>query len=92
MQIQGPLSLHGAHSVNAPHRSASSQPTQQSNSSPQTDQLDISREAELISQLRDVPDVRADRVAHIRAQIESGVYETGDKLDLALDRLLDEIG
>ena len=56
------------------------------------DQLDISQEAELVSRVREVPDIRADRVAEIRAAIESGTYETTDKLDIALDRLLEEIG
>ncbi|MDP6556758.1 MAG: flagellar biosynthesis anti-sigma factor FlgM [Pirellulaceae bacterium] len=39
-----------------------------------------------------MPDVRTDRVAELRAQIASGAYETDAKLDVALDRLLDEIG
>jgi len=54
--------------------------------------LDISREADLVSRIHDIPDVRADRVAELRAAIESGTYETPDKLDIALGRLLDEIG
>ena len=56
------------------------------------DQLDISHEADLASRLQDIPDIRADRVAAIRAEIEAGVYETDDKLDLAVSRLLDEMG
>ncbi|MFM8284072.1 MAG: flagellar biosynthesis anti-sigma factor FlgM [Planctomycetaceae bacterium] len=37
-------------------------------------------------------DIRLDRVAAIRAEIASGVYETPEKLDIALDRLLDRLG
>jgi negative regulator of flagellin synthesis FlgM len=55
------------------------------------DQLDISREADMVSRIRDIPDIRADRVAEIRAAIEAGTYETSDKLDIAVGRLLDEI-
>jgi negative regulator of flagellin synthesis FlgM len=55
------------------------------------DELDISAEADLVSRVRDLPDVRADRVAEIRSEIAAGVYETGDKLDLAVGRLLDEL-
>ena len=36
--------------------------------------------------------IRTDRVAQIRQAIEAGTYETQDKLDIAIDRLLDEIG
>lgn len=37
-------------------------------------------------------DIRFDRVAAIRAAIADGSYETADKLDIALDRLLDRLG
>jgi negative regulator of flagellin synthesis FlgM len=92
MQIHGPFSLHGAHPINAPHRAAAPRPAETTGPATPTDQLDISREAELISQLRDIPDIRAARVAHIRAQIEAGTYETADKLELAVEHLLNEIG
>jgi len=36
-------------------------------------------------------DVRADKVAQVRSQIEAGTYETDDKLDVAADRLLDDL-
>ncbi len=37
-------------------------------------------------------DIRLDRVNAIRAAIADGSYETADKLDIALDRLLDRLG
>jgi negative regulator of flagellin synthesis FlgM len=37
-------------------------------------------------------DIRLDRVNAIRAAIADGSYDTDDKLDIALDRLLDRIG
>ncbi|MFV1966466.1 MAG: flagellar biosynthesis anti-sigma factor FlgM [Pirellulaceae bacterium] len=92
MQINGPAQIHGAQPINAPHRTATSQASSPGDSPTTVDQLDISREADLASRLRDVPDIRADKVAEIRAQIDSGVYETDDKLDTAVSRLLDEIG
>ena len=54
--------------------------------------MDISPKAQVLSQVRDIPDIRHDRVAEIRAAIDSGTYETDEKLSVALDRLLDEIG
>lgn len=36
-------------------------------------------------------EIRADRVAQIRAQIASGAYDSPAKISQALDRLLDEI-
>ena len=93
MQIQGPAHVHGAQGINAPHHNArASQPAAQSSSLAQVDQLDISPEASLAAQVHDLPEIRQDRVAEIRAQVEADSYETDDKLEGALDRLLDEIG
>jgi negative regulator of flagellin synthesis FlgM len=94
MQINGPAHLHAAQSVNPPHHSsrASKPAGAQVSSLAQLDQLDISQEANLVSRVRDLPEIRQDRVAEIRAQIASGTYETDAKLNGALDRLLDEIG
>ncbi len=36
-------------------------------------------------------EIRIDRVAEIRRQIADGRYETPEKLDAALDRLLDQL-
>ncbi len=90
MQIHGPTHVHGPQSINAPHRSvaAASAPSTYATG---VDQLDISREADLASRIRDIPDIRADRVASIRLAIEAGTYETPDKLEVAVGRLLDEM-
>lgn len=92
MYIQGSSYIHGPQSINAPHRSYSSQPTSAPAKSAGGDELNISSEADMISRVRDVPDIRADKVARIKAQIASGTYETDEKLDIALSRLFDEIG
>ena len=91
MQIHGPAHVHGAQPVNPPHRIASSRPATSAGHLTGADQLDISREAELASRVRELPAVRAERVAEIRAAIQAGVYETQDKLDIAVGRLLDEL-
>ncbi len=92
MQINGPTQIHGPQPLSAPHRVRQSQSSPPSAYTSGADQLDISREADLVSRIREIPDIRADRVAEIRTAIENGTYETPDKLDIALDRLLDEIG
>ncbi|MBM4088327.1 MAG: flagellar biosynthesis anti-sigma factor FlgM [Planctomycetes bacterium] len=91
MQIHGPTHIHGPQPINAPHRAQGPQAPAQTGYVAGTDQLDISPEAYLVSRVRDLPDIRADRVAAIRAAIESGVYETEAKLEIAVGRLLDEI-
>jgi negative regulator of flagellin synthesis FlgM len=42
-----------------------------------------------MNRLRDMPDVRADRVEQIRQQIADGTYENDHKLKVAIDRLIE---
>lgn len=91
MQIHGLSHLHGAQPISGPHRTHAAEAAQQADSWLAVDQLDISPEADLVSRVRDLPDVRADRVAELRAQIASGIYESEGRLDVALGRLLDEL-
>jgi anti-sigma28 factor (negative regulator of flagellin synthesis) len=55
-----------------------------------TDRLELSGHSHLLTALRS-NEVRVDKVAVIKSQIEAGTYESGEKLDIAADRLLDEI-
>jgi flagellar biosynthesis anti-sigma factor FlgM len=55
------------------------------------DRLELSGVSHLFKTLKN-NDVRADKVAAIRAQIENGTYDTdGRKLDAAIDGLLDDL-
>jgi negative regulator of flagellin synthesis FlgM len=94
MYIYGSTHVHSAQPLSAPHRFAGVSPTAapQARGFSGVDQLDISPEAELLSQVHNLPEVRQDRVNEIRAQIQAGTYDTDEKLDIALSRLLDEIG
>ena len=92
MQIHGPTHVHGPQPIKAPHRAQAPQPSASRSYVTGADQLDISREADMVSRVREIPDIRADRVAEIRAAIEAGQYETDEKINIAVERLLDEIG
>ena len=92
MQIYGPSQVHGPQTINAPHaaRATATQPTYENRSF--TDELSISTEGEFVSLASQLPDIRTERVNQIRDQIAQGVYDSDEKLNSALDRLLDEIG
>ena len=90
MQIHGPASVHGPQPVNAPHRVKAAEPPRPASQVNQTDQLDISPEADMVSRIHEMPDIRADRVAQIRQAIQDGTYETEEKMSMALDRMLDD--
>ncbi len=94
MQINGPSQVHGSHALQGPHYTRQAQPTAAgSKSTPVSgDHLDISAAAEAAVQATESTGVRQDLVARIRQQIDAGSYETPEKLERAVDRLLDQIG
>jgi len=55
------------------------------------DEVNFSKEAQMISQTRGAGEVRADRVAEVRSEIAAGTYETRERLEIAVDRLLDHL-
>ncbi len=54
------------------------------------DRVEISNVSPLLAKLR-INDIRTDKVADIKAQIEAGKYESPDKIDAAVNALLDEL-
>jgi hypothetical protein len=56
------------------------------------DSLEVSAMASYLSKLNALPAVRLELVNSVRARIEAGTYETQDKLDIAFDELVREIG
>lgn len=91
MQIHGPSHLHGAQSIQGPNKVRQSAAPQTSEPLHGADQVDISAEADMVSRVHEMPDVRTDRVAEIRQQIEAGSYDTDAKFDIAIGRMLDEL-
>ncbi len=99
MQIYGPSHLHGPQSVTPPHHGRQRGEMPAVGRASGGDELNISdagnqaaETARLVDHTRQLPDVRQERVDQIRAQIASGSYETAQKLDVAIERLLDELG
>lgn len=56
-----------------------------------SDRLELSGVSHLLTTLKASGDVRVDKVASIKAQIEAGTYDDDAKLDAATDRMLDEV-
>jgi negative regulator of flagellin synthesis FlgM len=54
------------------------------------DRVELSGVGHLLGALKS-NDIRADKVADIKAQIAAGTYESDDKIDGAVDRLLDDL-
>ena len=87
MQIRSTSNLQTSSAVDL-QKQTSANATQNNNSVP-IDSLEISAEAQLLS-TSSATEIRADRVADLRAQIASGDYETPEKLEAAVGRMFDE--
>jgi negative regulator of flagellin synthesis FlgM len=56
-----------------------------------SDVVEISTVARLAAMAQEVPEIRTDLVARIKAEIEAGTYETPERIDIAVNRLMDEL-
>ena len=92
MEINGLGHIDNAHAIRPTQRTEAIESTRQADSVMRADEVDISPEAEMLVQVDQIPDIRTERVDEIRMQIAEGTYETDAKLDIAVGRLLDEIG
>lgn len=91
MQIHGASQLHGVQGLKGPYANRGNAPRSSSSVSGPGDQLDISAAADAAASAAESGDVRADLVARVQSEIANGTYETPEKLDAALNRLLDDI-
>jgi negative regulator of flagellin synthesis FlgM len=97
MQIFGPFRVSTTQAASSSQRlQPQAQPNSAlSRSATPVDQLDLSSGASRLDAASNIPgggEIRVDRVAELRRQIASGNYDTPEKLDVALDRMLDQFG
>jgi negative regulator of flagellin synthesis FlgM len=92
MHISGTTHVHGPHGINPPHNLQRGQSARSAPAPQGSDRVDISPAAEAAAQAAESGAIRQELVQQIRAQIAAGTYETPEKLGVAVDRLLDEIG
>ncbi len=55
------------------------------------DRVEISPIAKMMNEVTSLPEVRAEKIAQVRAEIQAGTYITPEKLDVAVTRLLEGI-
>ena len=56
-----------------------------------SDSVEISEQARLMSRLRALPEVRQEIIDRVRRELALGTYETEDKIDGVLDRVIDDL-
>ena len=55
------------------------------------DHVEISPLGQMLDGISRLPEIRHEKVEEIRQQIAAGTYETPEKIQIALDRLMDEL-
>ncbi|MGB9623646.1 MAG: flagellar biosynthesis anti-sigma factor FlgM [Phycisphaerae bacterium] len=58
---------------------------------PAQDEVEISSVAQALSLLEGAPDIRVHKVAAVREAIARGDYETEEKIDRTIDRLMTDV-
>ncbi len=92
MNISGVSSAHSSASVNSVQGVEATELTSKTQLEGLVEVHDnVSLSVEAVQAAETVGDVRLDRVNSIRAAIADGSYETSEKLDVAIDRLLDRL-
>ena len=98
MNIYGTQFVHGAHAISGPHAAKSQQAaaTQQTTSMSAKDEVMLSHAAQQANPTSENTEssgeIRFDLVNRIRSEILAGTYETQEKLDSALEKMLVSIG
>lgn len=86
MQIRRTTTVQNTNSINTKTNNKTASVTPQ-NTVP-VDQLEISAEAQA---LQSSSGIRTEKVAELREQIATGRYETAEKIEVAVERMLDQI-
>lgn len=55
------------------------------------DRVELSEQARLLSKLKQLPEVREGLVNSVKSQIQAGNYDTPERLDTAINALLDDL-
>lgn len=55
------------------------------------DRVEVSDVARYLAKLREVPGVRQELVDRVRGEIDAGTYESPDKIEKAIDELIEDL-
>jgi len=89
-----PVGGEGIARVRAPGRTEHTEPGRAAHAKTARgeDQVEVSPLAQYLRRLQELPSMRVDVIERVRADIDKGVYETPEKVDAAIDRLIEEEG
>lgn len=90
MEIGRTDNISGAGGIESRRIQKTGKPSEASPAKKSEDSVEISDAAKYISQLLSSTDNRSEKIDRVRKEVESGVYESDEKLKSAINRLIDE--
>lgn len=91
MDVRGLSSARPMSPVNRPEVTSAPVETAPSGPTSPRDEVEISAVGKLLDDASRTPGIREQRLAEIKAAIEAGTYETPEKLELALNRMVEQL-
>lgn len=55
------------------------------------DRVELSDASRLLARLQGMPEIRQELVERVRGEIEAGTYETPERIDQAIEAMMDEL-
>src|SRR5205809_165880 len=91
MEVHGPTSVGATVPINHTRPAAEVEQAVPAKVSSPQDEVDISAVGKMMENASRTPGVREERLAQIKAAIEAGNYDTPEKLELALSRMVEQV-
>jgi len=90
MEVHGPASVGAAAPIRQTRPVIEPEATASPAISSPSDEVDISAAGKMLDGISRTPGVREERLSQIKAAIEDGTYDTPEKLDIALSRMIEQ--
>ena len=90
MKIRGPAGVGGADPVRGTGK-LRAKVVKGISSAASADSVEISEMAKFLEKLSRLPDIRQDKVDAVRAELQRGTYETPEKLEQAINALIEDL-
>ena len=91
MEVNGPNSIENTGPIKPVNQPGNVEKAAEHSPVQPNDEVEISNAGKMLNQLNQSSELHSERLAQIKAEIEAGTYETVDKLEAAMERLLAEI-
>ena len=92
MQVNGSGSVSGTSPVGRTQPISEVHKPESGKSLSPRDEVTISKASRMFDRLSQSSEVRAERLAQIKAEIDAGTYDTPEKMEAALSKLFGEVG